>query len=460
MKKRASLLEKISYGFGGASCTAEMTVVNSFLLLFYTDVMGVSPAAIGSLFLIGKVFDAITDLVITNLADNTNSRFGRYRPWLLMSVPLGISFILMLWNPGFLHTNMQKIIWCYVLYILTIPIFETSYMCPLMVLSATMSHNEEDRVHFVASRTLGETVGDLIVASLVMPIVLYFGTSHRDTAGWRVMALIMGAVVIVFGLIAFAGTRERVIDDTHDENGERLTFWRKLGALKGNSLFWKMFVLQFGFILQWMFSLMLFSYFCINCLGREEWVHPLMVIYTLCQIGVTALIPALTKRFGKRMLLCTGCVVTLVSCGLFFVIRSFALAVLVQVLRGGAAGLLTPTIWNAWPDVCDYTEWKTGRGTPGIIMAVANFDNKLGIGIGSYLATLALTLVGYNETALVQTASVISGIRISMALYPLIGVAMVLIATGLMKELNVKNMTKVHADLAISRGEKEEMANA
>lgn len=96
MKQHASILEKVCYGFGGASYATEMAVVNSFLLLFYTDVMGVSAAIVGTMFLLCKIIDAVTDIVIVNLADATQTKFGRYRPWLFMAIPLGICFVLMM----------------------------------------------------------------------------------------------------------------------------------------------------------------------------------------------------------------------------------------------------------------------------------------------------------------------------------------------------------------------------
>lgn len=442
-KRYASLTEKICYGISGSAYAAEMAVVNSYLLLFYTDVMNLSAVKIGTMFLCCKVLDAITDLLISNIADSTQTKFGRYRPWLLMCLPLAVSFVLMLWYPDFLHTETQKYIYCYLLYIITIPIFETSYMCPLMVLSATMSPNDADRVDFVTARSVGESVGDLIAASIVMPVVLLFGTSYRDSAGWRVMALIIGICVVLFGLVGFAGTRERIIAPNVDESGKRITFKSKFKTLLGNKLFWKLFFMQFGFNIVIGAPMALFSYYCIYCLGHEEWISGLMIIGTVVQIIVTLLGPSINARFERRAIIYTACGLCAVSWVLSFVAKTYTQVMLYNIVRCIANGILIPAIWSSWPYVIDYTEWKYGKAIPGIIMAMSNCGNKVAFGLCTYMVTLALHLFGYRETALVQSVSTIYGIRLSVVICPLIGVCLIIIMCALMPELERKQMEQV-----------------
>ena len=106
----ASLKNKISYGFCGMSYNIPITIIATYLILFSTDIMLINPLTVGALFFAFKFFDAITDIVITNIADKTRTRWGRYRPWMLMGIPLALTLVLVFWFPNFLHTPIQKIL--------------------------------------------------------------------------------------------------------------------------------------------------------------------------------------------------------------------------------------------------------------------------------------------------------------------------------------------------------------
>lgn len=324
-------------------------------------------------------------------------------------------------------------------------------MCPLYVLAATMSSNESDRIGFVTARCLGDTAGDLIAALAVMPIVLAFGLSYRDITGWRIMALIIGAAIIVFGVISFLGTKERVIAPNVDEHGEKLTFAMKVQVLRGNKPFWRMFLLQAGYDIAAMSPIMLFSYFCIHCLGRPEWVSSLLLFATAGQILAVILSPRLAKRLEKRTLIFVSCALTILSWIFVFTTKTYAMMAVYNMLRGAANGLLVVGMGSAWPDICDYTEWKYNKATPGFVMSVAQCGNKIGIGVASYIITAALALIGYQETAAAQTAQTLAGLRILMIVLPLIGVALIASMNALLPQIDRKSTSRVQAELAGTR---------
>lgn len=451
MKEKVRLREKICYGSGGVSYAVEMAVVNSFLLLFFTDVMKVSAAAISIMFLVCKVLDAVTDIAVVNIADNMNSRFGRYRVWLLMSIPLGITFVMLFWYPGFLDSNIEKIIYCYIAYIITIPICETSYMCPLYVMAATMSTEEKDRVGFVTARCTGDTMGDVVAASVAMPIILGFGTSYRDVSGWRVMALIIGGVIILCGVISFLGTRERVVSSNKDENGNAITLRAKARTLRGNKPFWRLFLFQTGYDVESMAPIMLFSYYCIYFVGHPEWVGSLLIFVSAGQILAIALSGRILQEIEKRSLINTACAIVVAGWIVLLMAKSYWMLALYNVMRGFANGLFIVCLGSSWPNVSDHTELNYSDASPGFIMSVAQCGNKIGIGIASYMITVALSIIGYNGNAAVQSPGTIAGFRIAMILLPMAGLLLMIFMNRGLSVLDRSSIESVNRELSEKR---------
>ena len=433
--ERASLREKICFGVGSISYCVEMILVLTYLMLFCTDVLMVDVVLIGGVMTAVKILDAISDIIITNLADRTNTKWGKYRVWLLCGIPLAIMMFLLFLNPGFLQTEKAKILWICIIYILLVPVLETSYTCPYMAMIVTMSEHPKDRLDFSMARALGEAGAQIIVSLLVMPIILMFG-SYRDITGWRVMAGVIGCIIIVTTLTSFFGTKERMVVTNQNENGTQMTFKDKVQVLKGNKPFWKLIGIIVLFMAHFYASSTLFSFFCIHNLGHEEWVAPLTTIGFALQIVITILLFYLGRRFEKRnLLLVVGVCIVLANVLLFFE-NGFVVAAGYQVLLGIGNGLFNGVAFAALPDVTDYTEWKTGKALPGMISAFATFAMKMGGAGSTLLASFILSLAKYDAMIPVQTDSTLLMLRIGIPLNSLIFLGAALILTGTLKELN------------------------
>lgn len=300
----ATLKEKICYGFSCMSYNLEICVIGTYLMLFCTDIMKIDPIMVGALFLIIRFVDAITDVIITNIADKTCNRWGRYRPWMLLGIPLAFVLILSFWYPNFLQSQFQMIVWLGVCLVL-VDIFETATYMPTMVMGTTMSANEHDRLDFAASRSLGEYAAELIISAFCMTIILHFG-SYKNISGWRCMSIVFAILMIIATIVGFSGTKERVFSSNRSQEGKQLGLFQKLSVLKQNKPFAKVLILQVAFALQWQLVMMLFSFFCIHNLGHEEWMSLLTSIGVAATIGTVALIPYIGRVFNKRLIVFIG----------------------------------------------------------------------------------------------------------------------------------------------------------
>lgn len=145
---KATLREKLCFGAGSVTYCVEMTLVLTYLMLFCSDVLHIDVAVIGIVMAVVKVLDAVSDIVITNLADRTDTRWGKYRVWLLNGIPLAVMLFLLFSNPGFLQNDTARIIWICVIYIILVPVLETAVSCPYMAMTVTMSKYPKDRLDF------------------------------------------------------------------------------------------------------------------------------------------------------------------------------------------------------------------------------------------------------------------------------------------------------------------------
>ena len=403
--------EKGSYMCCALGYELEMIIIFSYFTLFCTDVMNIDPTKIGIIMLITKVIDAFSDIAITNLADRTKSRFGKYRPWILFSgIPMAVFMCLCFWYPSFLQTQGQKLLWVFLVYAVTVGVFETGMMCSTVVMGTIISPNMYDRMDLAVARNLGENLGDIIVSIVLMSIVLAAG-SYRDVRGWRIAASVFAVLIILFVITGFHGTRERVNVTNKDPDGRELSLRTKLKAIFGDKVFGKLLLLHCSFCFEWLLSLTLFNYFCIHNLGHEDWIAPLTTAGVVVEMGTTLLLSRLLRAHEKRTLITAGCGLIILSGVTLLLSRGFWTALLFQVLRGIGDGILFGCSWSYWPDATDYFQWKKGLALPGIVLATGSFCIKCTNAVSSYLSTWVLEIGGYDPLLETQSAHTLTVLR-------------------------------------------------
>jgi len=449
-----------------------------FQLNFYTDTMGIAAAYAGSLLLIGRLWDAFFDPMVGVLADRTNTRWGKFRPWVLWtSLPWGIAMVLAYTNPGLGAT--ANILWACCTNILLMTLYSANNT-PYSAMTAVMTGDVNERTTLSSYRFVAAMIAQLIVGGLTLPLVAKFGHGN-NSKGWQMTMTLWAAICVVMFVITFLTTRERIQPDPKQVSAPRQDF----GALLRNGPWKAMFILTLAhFAVLAMRGGTLFYYFryyvnhdrlfdLLNRVGltaaagsavNSPW-HKLLNSFGLivdpggsnvASVGFSLLnmsgqivtvigvlcSAALCARFGKKGVALAGFSLATVFMALFVFVpaESVGTIFLLEYVRSLMYAPTIPLLWAIFADVVDYSEWTTGRRATGIIYATILFALKTGLSLGGAAAGWILSGFGYRANA-VQTAEALLGIRLTISVLPAILFLVViacLVAYPIGKRLNLQ----------------------
>lgn len=433
------VIERFSYGCGDFGCNIIYTAMSAFLLFYYTDYAGVSVAAVGTIMLISRIFDGISDLVMGVIVDRTKSRFGKARPWLLrMCIPFAISGILLFSVPT-AWTSQSKLVYVFITYNLVSTVIYTAINVPYSALNALMTQDPYERSVLSIFRNLLATAGTLIINTFTLPLVEYFG---NNASAWTKTFFVFGFLAVAAFLINFFGTKERVKPIANLETGKVQDVPLKEGfkALLQNK-YWIMMTLMLAmFFMMYSINGGATVYFAKEILGNASLVAPINSTLNIAQICSMFLIAAFVKRFGKRNVFTVGLVFNIL--GMLLLAYSggaMTMIILSSIIRGIGGACGGATMWAMVSDTIDYGEWKTGYRTEGLVNSACSFGYKIGNGLGSAMLGWILAAGGYVGGAAVQSASALSSIKICFLWIPIVvyAVGMVLMKFyGLDKEFD------------------------
>ncbi len=475
--QKLSVGEKIAYSLGdGAANFVFMTMI-LFQLSFYTDTMGLAAGVAGTLLLVGRFWDAFFDPLMGTIADRTNTRWGKFRPWVLWTaLPWGIVMVLAYTVPDFDMTG--KIVWALLTNMLLMTLYSANNT-PYAAMTAVMTGDVHERTSLSAYRFVSVTVAQLLVGGFTLPLVLKLG--QGDSAkGWQLTMGIWAVVCVVAFVITFLATRERIPPVTE----QKVSVKEDFGNLLKNGPWIAMFILTlahflvlamrggtvFYFFQYYVDRTSLFTFlqhWGLTTVGVHEggvgvWlldtfglvVDPAQTnvssvgfsllnissqVFTM--IGV-AFSTALSVRFGKKAVAIAGFSITTVFMAAFIVLPANAIwsIYITEWLRALSYGPTIPLIWAIFADVADYAEWKFNRRSTGVIYATILFGLKTGLSLGGFLAGAILSFYGYRAN-MVQTAEALVGIRLAISVYPAVffGVVIVcLLFYGISKQMNLQ----------------------
>ena len=420
--------EKLGYGLGDTASNFYFQVFGIFLLYYYTDVFGLLPAAVGTMFLVTKIIDAVSDPIMGIIADRTNSRWGKYRPFILWgAVPYGLCGYLMFANPDLSYTG--KLIYAYVTYSLMMLAY-TAINVPYSALLGVISAASIERTKAASYRFFGAISAGWLVGTFVTPLKNLLGGGD-DALGFQLTMMIFAVISVALWWITFATTRERVAPPQDDTN-----LRRDFAAVKQNGpwialIFAGLFTLT-SLAVRWATQIYYIKYY----VGDDG--TPIFLIFDKTAmflslgifaqlVGVT-LTKTLSQRFDKRHLLITLSLLNALSMAVFFFIPADQYWLMVGVNMAGMliAGPTPALVWSMYADCADYGEWKTGRRTTALIFSTVQFAHKFGLAVGAGLAGILLSWFGFvaNEA---QSDTALFGIRFMFSIVPagfaLLGVA-------------------------------------
>lgn len=432
MEEKIKLKEKVGYGLGDAASSMFWKIFSMYLMFFYTDVFGIAPAVVGTMFLITRIWDSCFDPLVGIIADRTKSRWGKFRPYLLWTaIPFAIIGILTFYTPDF--DEKGKIIYAYVTYSLMMMIYSVINV-PYASLLGVMSGDRKERTTLSSYRMVFAFGGSLLALWLIEPLVNHFGGSLNSKTGWLYTIIVFGMITTVFFWGCFFLTKERVqpINDEKPNLKEDLNdllknrpWWILLGAGIGalvfNSIRDGAAVYYFKYYVS---STVSYSF---SILGENFAMTPTTLYLVLGQaaniIGVIAATP-IANKIGKKKTFFGAMALAAVLSIIFYYLgkEDVILIMIFQVLISICAGCIFPLIWSMYADSADYSEWKQGRRATGLIFSASSMSQKFGWTIGGAATGWLLGYFGFQANV-VQTVTAQTGIQLMLSILPAIAAA-------------------------------------
>ena len=472
---KAGLSEKIGYGFGDMSSSMFWKIFSYYLPFFYSNIFGLSLAHAGTLVLVTKLYDAVSDPVMGLIADRTNTRWGKYRPYLLwIAIPFAVAGVLAFFTPQ-TDNYTFKHVYAYVTYILMMTVY-TAINVPYGAMLGVMTDDSREKSVFSSFRMFFAFIGSFIAMGSFEPLLKLrqsiLGTlpaewtlADSTPADWTIAVSVIGIVCAVLFILSFVMTRERVTEaemakEPVKENSNetaKTSVAEDLKALVANGPWW---MLLGGGIAILLFNCVrggAAAYYFADVLGTNA-IFTLALFLTVGEIsqlvGVVVTVPVSEKIGKKATFLLVLVAVTVLSIIVAFLPETPAgmWALLVsQILICIAIGINSPLLWSMFADVADYSELKNGRASTGLIFSSSSMAQKFGAAFGSAIVLWVLMAFGYdNAKGAVQTPEALATIKALISWIPAIGSpAGIAIMVGY--PLTDKKMSEIRQELSKKR---------
>ncbi|PWT96146.1 MAG: MFS transporter [Blastocatellia bacterium] len=460
--QRVPVREKIGYSLGDIATNFFFQSMILYQTRFYTDTAGLAAVAVGSMFLVLRLADAVFDPIIGALSDRTQTRWGKFRPWILFTaIPFGVVFWLVYVTPNV--GPQGKLIYAYFTYTLVMMLYSANNT-PYSALMGVMTPDVSERSSIASYRFVGALVGQFIIQALPLPLVAKLGGGD-SAKGWAITMAIFGAIIIVLNFFAFASTRERV----QPLPGQKSSLKQDLNNVFRCGPWLVMFILTLliftMLVVRGSSSNYFFAYYLdpqqlrafldklglagnpdsptawqsvLNSLGllvkpdgsnaAAVGLSLFFVTGSLVQIIGIIFSKPLADRFGKKAVFIVGMAVTMFATLLVFVVgpTSISLMFALSILWAIGWGPTVPLLWVMIADVADYSEWKTNRRATGFMYAGILFALKAGLSLGGALSAWVIDAYGYVPNV-AQSERALLGIRLGASIFPAIAMFLGLI---------------------------------
>ncbi len=440
--KKITLTEKIGYGLGDTASNLVFQTVMLFLAFFYTDIFGISAATVGTMFLVVRIFDGVTDPILGWMADKTQTKWGKFRPYLLwMSLPLVITCWLTFSTPDLSDTH--KVIYAYVTYALLMLAY-TAINIPYCALGGVITSVPQERVSLQSYRFALAMLGGLAVSAFTLPMVDWFGGGDKKL-GYQSTMLIMSLFGALMFAFCFFTTRERV----HPPKGQKLHLKDSLRALISNDQ-WRIlsficFIVLVAMVIRNTVTLYYVTYY----LHQENQATLFITLGMLGAIAGSFLSQYCSYFFCKIKSYSAANALAGLVCVVSLLIPSnnYVLAAAAHILVSFCLQIATPLLWTMMADVVDYGQHKSGSRITGLTYSSNLFFLKLGMAFGGAIAGWMLAYYGY-EAGQEQTATTLEGILFLFTILP--GILFCVSSLVILKyKLNNSMMENIQNKLAL-----------
>lgn len=448
--------DKIGYMFGDFGNDFTFILSSSFMLKFYTDIMGLAPAIVGMLMMAARFVDAVTDVTMGQIVDRSKpTKDGKFKPWLRrMCGPVAIASFL-IYQSGFADMSYGfKVVWMVVTYLLWGSIFYTSINIPYGSMASAISPEAEDRASLSTWRTIGATLAGLVIG-VGTPLVAYVTVDGKTVLSGSRMTIIAGVfsvLAIICYMLCFTLVRERV---EIPANNEKLDIMKMLRSLVTNRALIGIIAAAILLLLAMLGMQGMSAYVFPNYYGSAQAQSLASLAGSVAVLAICApLATKLSAKFGKKELSVASCLIGAVFFAICWILKPENPYVYVAfyTLAFVAIGFFNMIIWAMITDVIDDSEVKHGVREDGTIYSVYSFARKIGQALSSGMVGGLLSLIGYSE-ATAFDANVLDGIFNISCIVPIIGMVAVALALQFIYPLNKKRVDANIAELKKRRGE-------
>ncbi len=417
-----------------AICSAIATgYIPNYINLYYTDTVGLSVGIIGTILMVCKITDGVSDIVMGMIIDRTHSRLGKARPWILAGAAgLALSMFLLFHCPATLGTG-AKIAFCFLFYFLANPFFGTMVSVSVGTLPYLITADSKQRTNIGVWRSIGSMLPVLLIGIMVPQMLQRMGESQHT---YTVVTLIFCVLALVSAVIAVALIRENVTERTASNMLQKQSVGQSLKYLFQNKYF---IYLALGTIFYNLSSAPVATYYAkyiFHNVGTMTWISlPSLLMVVLLPVAVP-----LVNKVGKRNAMCGGLVLAALGNVLvFFANESLAIFLVGRTIASLAVVPYFVALVPTTGEVCDYALWKAGKAMDGTIGSAVSMGEKIGIGLAAGISSLMLNQAGYDSAKAVinaaQPASALMMIRILMSIFPAV---MFLLSAFFFWKINMK----------------------
>ena len=408
--------EKYSYGIGAYGKDLACGIVYTFLMIYFTDVVGINPTFVGTLFLMARLWDAINDPIMGMIVDNTRSRFGKFRPWIFIGTILNSVVLFLLFRKPDLEGTSLYLYYSvmYILWGMTYTIMDIPYWSMIPTLATT----KEDREKISVVPRIFASLGGLTVTTFGIALVNKLGNGNQ-IKGFEYFALGIVIIFIISTIVTCINVKEKTQVQV---NNEKVNIKQAFNILKQND----QLLVFIGIVLAYNLAMQLAGgaaiYYFKYVAGKES-LFSLYSFFKVAEIGGLMLFPVVTRKIGRQQVFRMATIlpmfglITLFISGLIAPQSILFISVSAVLLNLGSGFLLgSTTVMLA--DIVDYGEYKLGSRNESIIFSAQTLLVKLASALSGWLIGVGLSLIGYVAGAAVQSNITIIGIRVIMTIIP------------------------------------------
>lgn len=453
------LQEKIGYGLGDMASSMFWKLFGSYLMIFYTDVFGMPAAVVGTMFLVTRIWDSAFDPIVGVIADRTQSRWGKFRPYLLyLAIPFALIGILTFMTPDLSDTG--KIVYAYITYSLMMMVY-SAINVPYASLLGVISPESKDRNTLSTYRMTFAYIGSFIALLLFMPMVNFFSKDHSEQYGWMMSVVVIAVLCALLFYGCFAWTKERVKPIREQQNSLKTDlsdllhnrpWWILLGAGIAALVFNS--IRDGATVYYFKYYIVEEEHASISLFGISFVLSGLyLAVGQAANILGVILAAPLSNSIGKKKTYMGAMLIATVFSVIFYWLDKEELVLIFtfQVLISICAGSIFPLLWSMYADCADYSELQTGHRATGLIFSSSSMSQKFGWAIGSAATGWLLAFFGF-EANTIQSAETIHGIKMFLSWLPAVGTVLSILFISLYP-LSEERMCEITNQLNAKRKE-------